>query len=248
MDKVAIISGYYGVDQNITFKGYASNFYPSFFITNNLKAAKLAENFGWKVHFDDKTPVLEDKEISTLQSKKVKAIPHKILDLSDYDYTLYVDDKIKISDFYLIKRELPRLKKNQDKASLRTHWKSGNEKTIWHELTLSLIQPRYKKKFDSYIYYINQKISEGYSDEGIMTACGVILRNNKDPEVKKMFEEWYEEIIRSGLANDQVSFFFIRQKYHHLISEMLFPVNYTQLFTKKFIDFKNNILKKKIYY
>jgi hypothetical protein len=72
-----------------------------------------------------------------------------------------------------------------------------------------------------------------------MTACGVILRNNKDNQVKKIFQEWFEEINRSGLANDQVSFFFIRQRYHHLISEMLFPVNYTQLYIRKIIDFKN---------
>ena len=80
-----------------------------------------------------------------------------------------------------------------------------------------------------------------------MTACGVILRNNKDPQVKKIFEEWFEEITKSGLANDQVSFFFIRQKYKIEISEMLFSVNYTQLYTKKLIDFKNYLVKKHFY-
>ena len=109
----------------------------------------------------------------------------------------------------LIKRELPRLKKNNNKASLRTHWKSEAAKTVWRELVLSLEQPRYKEFFDKYVNYINKKVSEGYSDHGIMTACGVILRNNKDPEVKKMFKEWYEEMTSSGLANDQVSFFLL---------------------------------------
>ena len=247
MDKVAIISGFYGSDQNITFKGHRNKNYPSFFVTNNYKAARKAENFGWKICFDDDAPVSEDKFISTMQGKKPKAIPSELLDLSEYDYTLWVDDKIKISDSMLLKREIPRLKKNQNKASLRTHWKSKAAKTVWRELVLSLEQPRYKEFFDKYVAYINQKVSEGFSDEGVMSACGVILRNNKDPLVKKIFDEWYEEIIRSGLANDQVSFFFIRQKYYNEISEMLFPVNYTQLFTKKLIDFKNFLAKKHFY-
>jgi len=247
MDKVAIISGFYGTDQNITFKGYKNKNYKSFFVTNNLKAARKAENFGWSICFDDNAPVSQDKYISTMQGKKPKVVPNELIDLSEFDYTLWVDDKIKISDNYLIKRELPRLKKNQNKASLRTHWKSESAKTVWRELVLSLEQPRYKEFFDRYVNYINQKVSEGFSDHGIMTACGVILRNNKDDQVKKIFGEWFEEITRSGLANDQVSFFFIRQKYHREISEMLFPVNYTQLFTQRLIDFRNYLIKKHFY-
>ena len=167
--------------------------------------------------------------------------------MNQYDYNLWVDDKIKISDKMLINRELPRLKMNGNKSSLRTHWKSVNAPTVWRELVLSLEQPRYKEFFDKYVAYINKKVSEGYSDSGKMTACGVILRNNKDNDVKQMFLEWYEEIISSGLANDQVSFFFIRQKYNHLISEMLFPVSYSQIYMKKLIDFKNFIAKKHFY-
>mgnify|MGYP001172993971 CR=1 FL=1 len=246
MDKVAVISGFYGPDQNITFKGQRNKNYPSFFVTNNLKAAKKAENVGWNICFDDDAPVSDDKYISTMQGKKPKAVPSELIDLSEFDYTLWVDDKIKISDSMLINREIPRLKKNQNKASLRTHWK-GSTKTVWKELALSLEQPRYKEFFFKYVDYINQKVSDGYSDQGTMTACGVILRNNKDPQVKKIFEEWFEEITRSGLANDQVTFFFIRQKYKIEISEMLFPLNYTQLYTQKLIDFKNYLVKKHFY-
>jgi hypothetical protein len=246
MDNVAIISGFYGSDQNITFKGQRNKNYPSFYVTNNLKAAKKAENCGWNICFDDDAPVSDDKFISTMQGKKCKTMPSEFIDLSKFDYTLWVDDKIKISDSMLIKREIPRLKKNQNKVSLRTHWK-GAAKTVWRELVLSLEQPRYKEFFDKYVAYINKKVSEGYSDQGIMTACGVILRNNKDNQVKKIFQEWFEEINRSGLANDQVSFFFIRQKYYKEINEMLFPVNYKQLFTTKLIDLKNYLAKKHFY-
>lgn len=246
MTKIAIVSAYYGIDKHVSLNHRNKNF-PSFFATNNLSAAKRAENLGWTVCFDDAAKVSEDKYISTMQGKKAKAVPSELIDLSQFDYILWADDKIKISDSMLIKRELPRLKKNNNKASLRTHWKSEAAKTVWRELVLSLEQPRYKEFFDKYVNYINKKVSEGYSDHGIMTACGVILRNNKDPEVKKMFKEWYEEMTSSGLANDQVSFFFIRQKYHDLISEMLFPVNYTQLYTKKLIDFKNYLAKKHFY-
>ena len=42
-------------------------------------------------------------------------------------------------------------------------------------------------------------------------------------------------------------FDFIRQKYKIEISEMLFSVNYTQLYTKKLIDFKNYLVKKHFY-
>jgi hypothetical protein len=247
MDKVAIISGFYGSDQNITFKGYRNKNYPSYYITNNLKAAAIAEKFGWIVHFDNDTPVTEDKHIASIQSKKIKAIPSKILDLNDYDYTLYVDDKIKISDSYLIKRELPRLKKNKNKVSLRAHWKSKNAQIVWHELTLSLIQPRYREKFDNYCYYIKKKMSEGYSDEGYLSATGVILLNNRDNEIKKVFQEWYDEIVKYNLANCQIAFFFLRKKYPNLIDEMLFPVNYKQLYTSKLIDLKNYLAKKHFY-
>lgn len=246
MTNLAIISGYYGVDEYISLNHKNKN-YPSFFATNNLKAARKAEILGWNVCFDDDAPVSNDKYISTMQGKKIKAVPSELINLSKYDYILWVDDKIKISDSMLIRRELPRLKKNNDKSSLRTHWKSVNAATVWRELALGLEQPRYKEFFDKYVSYINDKVSEGYSDEGIMSACGVILRNNKDEEVNKMFKEWYEEIINSGLANDQVSFFFIRQKYHNLISEMLFPLNYTQIYTQKLINFKNYLAKKHFY-
>lgn len=247
MDKVAIISGFYGSDENVSFKGYRNKNYPSFYVTNNLKAAKIADKFGWNVQFDDKSPVTEDKHISSIQSKKLKAIPSQVLNLSDYDYTLYVDDKIKISDSFLIKRELSRLKKKQNKASVRTHWKSKNAMSVWYELAACLTQPRYKKKFDDYLSYINKKISEGYSDTSIMSATGVILLNNRDTEIKKIFEEWYEDILKYNLANCQIAFFFLRQKYNNSIDEMLFPVNYKQMYVKKIIDLKNRIAKKHFY-
>ena len=48
MSTVAIISGYYGIDQYISLNHKIKNF-PSYFVTNNLTAAKKAEKLGWIV-------------------------------------------------------------------------------------------------------------------------------------------------------------------------------------------------------
>ena len=59
--------------------------------------------------FDDEAPVSDDKYLSTMQGKS-KALPNEFIDLNQYDYNLWVDDKIKISDKMLINRDYLDLK------------------------------------------------------------------------------------------------------------------------------------------
>ena len=231
----AIISGYYGTDEGFGLKHKVKK-YPCYFVTNNLHAAERARELGWIVAVDESRKISSDKSISTMQGKCAKTNPSDFFDLDEYDYLLWVDDKLNFSENMLIKREICNLRKNRSLVSLRTHW--NNDGNIWQELALSIKQIRYRKHLLSYLKYIDNKIEGGYSENGVMSACGVILRVNKNNHVNQMFTDWSDEIKSSGLLNDQISFFFVRQKYKDIISEMDYPINHYQA---SYVFFKNLI-------
>jgi hypothetical protein len=208
---------FYGSNQNDSFviPEVPSLKYDCYYYTNNNDILKKIQNTKWIGIFDNQK-TNDDIIESNMAGKKVKVLPHKYTELEKYDYTCFLDSKLKkvsesfVEDFiikYFIKQDYMLL--------LRKHWFIEN--SVWNEYNVSMLQYRYKMTSDRYINYINEQISCGLSDvTDNHCACGFLIRNMKHKKVKEFNETWYNHILKCGIQ-DQISFFFVKQLFSKYI-------------------------------
>ncbi|MDE2423260.1 MAG: hypothetical protein KGN31_03495 [Betaproteobacteria bacterium] len=210
--KLAIYSTFIGDSSIKTFSlKPASNEFNHFFISNNNEILKLAKSLNWIPVF---LPIelSKNKVFCSSAAKIAKSLPHFFSFLKDYDYLLYVDDKINFD----LSKTLFTLAKNIDFTFLvRSHPSLKNN--ILNELGEAMLQKRYFVQLNQITNYIDEKIREGY----LLTPknlfwTSAILRNNRDDRVFIINEDWYQNILICGI-NCQISFDFIAQKYKSII-------------------------------
>lgn len=202
--------------------------YDCYFYTNNKELISELNGTKWIPIYCNEEPSEEVYE-SNMMAKKYKVLPHKLKELSKYDYTCYFDTKIEKKmvwgkQFHLGSLNDEKIEKvirdnmsDFDKCyMLLVHHNLGPN--IYDEFSDSMEQERYRGQKDKIIKYIQSKL---IYNTGILGHClstkesphycnGFILRNMNDPITKKIDETWYLNIQECGIQ-DQISFFFVKQ-------------------------------------
>ena len=207
---LAIYSTYCGSSENSSFKKkLVDKTIDHFFISNNEKILKKVQKFGWKPIFLNQK-VSKDPILSAYQAKIAKTMPHKFSELTNYDYTFYIDDKL-IPNTIKVQSSIDILNKSNSCLGIRSHpWLRDN---VLYEFGESLIQPRYKFEWAKTVNYITNIIKKGYKLECQMYWTSAILRNMKHKDAVTLNEIWYDHINKCGI-DCQISFNFISQKFN----------------------------------
>lgn len=222
---LAFYTCFYGSNDNEGFKipELPSRKYDCYYFTNNLDMLFNLNGTKWIGIYHDK-PVTDDSIESTMQSKEVKVIPHTFPALKKYNYTCYLDSKLrKLSDKF-VEKYINNYFILEDRALiLRQH--EFIKDNVWNEYEESMKQDRYVKEKDKYSDYIIKQIESGLSATTSQhCACGFLIRNMNHPEIKELNNTWYSHIQECGIQ-DQISFFFVNQlfnKYIQVCTELPF--------------------------
>lgn len=236
-DELAFVSCFYGDDKNEAYMipPLPTENHNCYFFTNNPKLFEKAKKDKWIAILDDKNkPITTDHLISCMYGKEVKVTPHHYPVLQQYPFLVFIDSKLPKVDMSVVYKLITtHFKNNKYALILRKH---RSVDTIWNELDLSMEQERYKKHEKRYRDYVTQQIKEGWKDNIKDHAmCGFLIRNMRHPKINEINELWYSHIQNVGIQ-DQISFYFVRQRYPDSIKT--FTENPYE--TKNDIIFNNN--------
>jgi len=214
---LAFYTCFYGANNNIAFKipDVPSDTYDCYYYTNNLDLLKEIKKTKWKGVYDNKE-VYTDSNLSAMQSKYVKSVPHKVSPLNNYDYTCYLDSKLaKVSEEFVIKSIEEHFIKGSYALLLREH--EFIKDNVWNEYNESMKQERYKKESDKIKSYIYKQLKEGLSEKTDKHCqTGLLLRNMKHSKISEINDTWYAHIQECGIQC-QVSFFFVKHGFNEYI-------------------------------
>lgn len=210
---LAIYTTYCGVTKRKTFKEKTYSKYPSFFLSNSNEVLSQAEDLGWSPLFLDKLEPSSDPIISATQAKIAKVVPHQFAELSQFDFLLYLDDKVEI-DESKIAELVENLESQQSPLAMRKH--PFLPPNVLFECTEALLQKRYLMQKEMMLNYITEQLWSGLK----VTAehlywTSVILRNMRHRDTIDINNMWYEHIHKCGIEC-QVSFFFVAQRFSNI--------------------------------
>ena len=211
---LAFYTCFYGTTSNIAFKipELPSEKYDCYYFTNNKEIIEQIKNTKWKPIFDDK-PVTEDLIESSMYSKFIKAMPHNIDPIKNYDYTCYLDSKLeKVSELF-VEECINKYFIEGNKAVLLRNHEFIRDGRVMSEFNASMEQERYVKQKDQIMNYINKQFENGFDEEiPVHSQTGLLIRNMKHPKINEINDMWYEHIQECGIQC-QISFFFVKQEY-----------------------------------
>lgn len=211
---LAFYTCFYGTKTNPAFKipEVPSEKYDCYYFTNNKEIYQQLKNTKWKPIFDDK-PVTEDSIESAMYSKFIKAMPHNIDPIKNYDYTCYLDSKLeKVSELF-VEECIDKYFIKENKALLLRNHQFIKDGKVMSEFNESMKQERYFKQKEQIMNYINKQFENGFDGEiPVHSQTGMLIRNMKHPKINKINDMWYEHIQECGIQC-QISFFFVKQEY-----------------------------------
>ena len=148
-----------------------------------------------KSDFWDIRPI-EDAGLNPTQTARMyKILAHKYL--SDYDYSLWIDTNIEI---------IGDIRDYINKYSVENKllaFKHPQRDCIYQEADECIRLS--KDSMDNIMPQINRYRDEGYPEHNGLISSGILFRNHNDPEVIKIMEDWFDEIV-NGSFRDQLSF------------------------------------------
>jgi hypothetical protein len=207
-----------GLDTNQSFQipALPSEKYNCYYFTNNNKIINMLANTKWIPVYLEVIPA-DDTYDSCMKAKYLKVFPEHYAEINKYHYTCYLDSKLgKVSDA-AVESLITEYCINSNKAMLlRRHWIVGPD--VFEELQESMLQRRYVAHESQYRAYINRQIAAGLSSvTKDHYACGFIIRDMHNLVTRDINQDWYAHILECGIQ-DQISFFFVKQKYlDHLV-------------------------------
>jgi len=212
LSNLAIISTYCGETSKKTFKPIHYRKYPSYFFSNNNEILSKANQFGWNSIKLDQFEKTEDRLISSQQAKYVKVVPHLIPELAEYDYLLYLDDKVNV-DENRIETFISDLKNKESILSIRFHDFLPNN--VLFEFAEGQKQKRNEMQRDQIVKYLMSKLEQGYKFDSQLYWTSAILRDMRHPKIRDLNNRWYEDIQQCGI-HCQISFLFIAQEFGNI--------------------------------
>jgi len=153
-----------------------------------------------KVHIPQTIKNLND---NVLINRYIKMHPHELFE-KDYDYAIYIDGNIQqISDLSAFVNNI------NDEIGISMH-KHSIRKCIYDE---SKILKVYKKGNPKFIKkQVEQYKKEDFPIEYGMAEANIIVTNLKSNISKKIFEDWWEEFVKTKSMRDQLSLPYVMWK------------------------------------
>lgn len=225
---LAFYTYFYGNDDNSSFivTKLPTKNYDCYYYTNNLNLIKKLENTGWIVIYDN-IPINDDLIKSTMDGKKIKIMPHKYEKLNNYDYLCFYDNKNNTINVSFVENIIKKyFIENNFALAMQKHPFLTDSKHILDEfsVTVSTNQERYNRELHLYAQYILNQVFVNNYNEYVDTyvCCTYLIRNMRHPIINILNETYYEHIKECGIQ-DQISFFFARQKFEEYIH--IFDIN-----------------------
>jgi hypothetical protein len=222
--KLAIYSTFCGITDRITWKPTPlDSRFPHYFIANDPDVFTVTRSFGWKDIYMN-APITSDATFCAQQAKVPKAMPHIFPELMQYDYLLYVDDKLKLNLNYLnqinkIEETIEAMEVMNIPIGMRLHPHSpkiDGKYNVLFEMIECMYQWRYRREWERTVKFVNSQVKLGKTLETKKYfATGLILRNMKHPDMQKINETWYDYIQQCG-PQCQISFHFVAQEFKNL--------------------------------
>jgi hypothetical protein len=198
-----------------------SEVYDCYYFTNNktllekLKLTKWIPVFIDKIHKDD----VYD---SNIIAKEPKVCPHRFKELNDYEYLVYQDTKLVPKGDTFVLDIIQKCGSQFILFAYQHYAQTTGDTSVFREFHSSMNQERYLKQKDKILAYINTQIELGYSPyDTLHLACGFLIRNNKHQRAIELNEMWYAHILECGIQ-DQISFYFVKQRFPGLIAGLPF--------------------------
>lgn len=159
----------------------------------------------WKIIFMEESTLDNNRK-----AKQYKVLPHKYF--PDYKYSFWLDGTFKIKGSI---REY--IYKNIKANSPMLNVVHTERDCIYDEYEASKIIPRYPRAVmeEQIKNYKGENFPEHYG----LAVMGAIFRQHNNPEVIKLMEAWWEEIIKYS-NQDQLSFAYVawKQDFHPSVS------------------------------
>ena len=131
-------------------------------------------------------------------ARMYKILPHKYL--SEYEYSLWIDTNFEITGD--ITDYINRYSKDKKLLAI-THEKRD---CIYQEADECIKAG--KDDEDTIIRQVKRYQQEGYPEHNGLIASGVLFRQHNSPEIIKLMEDWFEEVVNESYR-DQLSFNYI---------------------------------------
>lgn len=210
LGKHVVYSTYCGSTKNKTFNArLIESDVKHYFISNNEDVLISAEKKGWTPYFLD-LPVYDNLIYSSWQAKIAKAMPHIFPFIENYQYSMYLDDKLNF-DVNLLSIYEGILACEDAAIALREH--DFLKSNVLAEFSEAMKHKRYFVLRERTINYISNEIESGYSLRAKRVWwTSAIFRNMRHREIKEINQAWYLKILNCGI-NCQISFDFLAQNY-----------------------------------
>ena len=183
--------------------------YDCYYFTNNVNTYNNLKHTGWNRVFMNDVPIKNEYNGNSMDSKELKACPHRFQILNQYKYSCYFDSKLRL-DIDKIKTNLANLINTEDKTFLLARHPFLKSNIVWDEYNECLKQQRYYNEKEQYETYIKNQISLGLSDTSDIHYTTTFLIRKHNETTNKINEEWLRHIRECGIEC-QISFFFIQQ-------------------------------------
>jgi hypothetical protein len=175
---------------------------------------------GWNMVYMETPVVSREPVVSMMQSKIPKVLPHTFDELKEYDFLLWVDDKVKLN-LNNIEVLMQQMLEMDSPMAMSRHMSTdiqlkNGEYNVLFDLCTSMYQWRYRTDWDKMIQYITEEIDEGYTLRSkLYLRSTIILRNMRHQDTIKINNLWYDHILRCG-PMCQISFHFVKQRFNNI--------------------------------
>ncbi|RAP54353.1 MAG: hypothetical protein BZ137_02655, partial [Methanosphaera sp. rholeuAM130] len=188
--KVVVYTAVTGSYDEPVIPGYVNGDFDYICFTDN---PNLTSEF-WDIRLMEDLPLDNIRKV-----RSYKILAHKYL--SDYDYSLWIDTNIELTDN--IVDYVHKYSKNNKLLCIR----HIERDCLYQEAKVCISSAK-----DTDIEVINAQMDryklEGYPEHNGLISSGVLFRNHNDSEVVDLMEDWFDELL-NGSYRDQLSFNYV---------------------------------------
>lgn len=187
-DKIAVYSCISGNYDNILEPRYNLNKN----ITYIMYTDKDITSSGWEIR---RIPESLEKLSCSMQNRYIKLHPHELL--GDFDYSIYVDGSIEIiSDL----SGMINLLNSSKGIAMHRHYARN---CVYQEAVVcQVLKKGNKRQIDN---QVKRYRKEGFPSEYGLLECGVIVTDLHNEATEDIYNEWWNELLKSESGRDQFS-------------------------------------------
>jgi hypothetical protein len=211
---IAVYSGFFGTSDN-----WANVVHEpppgidGYYFTNNPDTFESLGYTSWRRVWVN-LPISPDANEGARQSKYLRCCPQDYPELRHYEYLVWMDSKLKVTDVGKLLEAAEDLRQSGAVWAFTRHPLPYT--TVWDEYTQAIQYEKYAAEKDQYHAYIESRLKAGYKESiPQRVCCGFNIRKQGD-KVEAIGRKWLAEILECGIE-DQISFQFVHQDHEEEI-------------------------------